>query len=395
MLSLLSPLTARSARALLSPSARVLAAAAERDCGVAHARELPWSDVHWPTLIALTSFERAESQVFRLVRAAPDGAVPEDAMAALQRLYRVAAFRSAELSDAAGVACDVLQRNGIRALWLKGAALAMQSADEFSLRSMGDLDVLVAPGEHSAARAALAAAGWHGAADQSYAAHHHDAPLFWRAGIRLELHSGLIPPGHPFADGSAEDWIGRGVSRQWGTRTVTVLPGFWHLVHTSVHWAWSHEGAIGTWQYLHDLLWLTRDWAADSPEWTELSWAAADIGAQRPVGWGLWTGSRLCDARIDEAVVEQLRGGTRGLAGVAERAWVLRALHTPMASPSVAWSRYWWRKAMRGLGDADEAWPWTAGRTAISAEPGEMETVPRQGTSVAQWRRHLGRVLRG
>jgi hypothetical protein len=393
---MLAPLTTQSARALLSPSARVLVAAAESDCGVARANELPWSDVHWPTLISLTSFERAESQVFRLLRAAPDGAVPEDVMAAMQRVFRVAVFRSGELGDAAGVACDALKAAGVSALWLKGAALAMQSPDEFALRSMGDLDILVAPAEHAAAREALAAAGWRGASDATYNAHHHDAPMLWRGGIRLELHSGLFPPGHPFADDTAGDWIARGAARQWGARSVTVLPEHWHVVHTSVHWAWNHEGAIGTWQYLHDLHWLTRGWAPSGPEWQQLSSAAKEIAASAPVGWGLWTGARLGSASVD--VLARLRGQPRVLSGVAEREWVLRAFYSPMASPSVTWSRFWWRRAMGGLGDARQDWPWTRGRAALPAESDEAAEAgrgaERRSDSMARWRRHLGRVLR-
>ncbi|MDZ7632667.1 MAG: hypothetical protein U5K74_15315 [Gemmatimonadaceae bacterium] len=99
---MLAPLTPVTASALLSPSARVLVAAAAPDSGVGRAHVLPWSDVHWPTLLSLTSYERAEAQVFRLLRAAPDGAVPEDVHRAMQGMFRVAVFRSAELAEAAG-----------------------------------------------------------------------------------------------------------------------------------------------------------------------------------------------------------------------------------------------------------------------------------------------------
>lgn len=404
---MLAPLTTPSARALLSPSARVLVAAADRDCGISRARELPWSDVHWPTLVSLTSFERAESQMFRLLRAAPEGAVPEDVTAAMQRVFRVAVFRSAEVGDAAGVACDAFRSAGIRALWLKGAALAMQSPDEFALRSMGDLDVLVAPGQHVEARRVLVSAGWSdGVPDQSYAAHHHDAPLLWRSGTRLELHSAVFPPGHPFADDAAEDWIARGIPVGWGARQVTVLPAAWQLVHSSVHWAWSHEGAVGTWQYLHDLQRLTDGWVAGGIDWQRLVSFAELIRAELPVGWGLWTGARLGGAPVDETVIERLRGRPRVLGGVAEREWVLRAFHSPMASPSVTWSRFWWRRAMGGLGDNSQDWPWTRGRVAQPTGAGTDaggDATGDAGTgasaggrdAVARWRRHLGRVLRG
>lgn len=398
---MLAPLTTHTARALLSPSARVLVAAADPDGGIARVGELPWDNVYWPTLVSLTAFERAEAQVFRLLRAAPAGAVPDDVSNAMRGIFRVAMFRSDELSDAAAAACDALRNASVPALWLKGAALAMQSAEEFGVRSMGDLDVLVAPDQRAAARRALVAAGWaDGAPDPSYDAHHHDAPLFWRAGIRLELHVALFPPGHPFADDSAETWISRGVTRMWGTRPVTVLPPEWHVVHAAVHWSWNHEGEIGTWQYLHDLHRLTASWGLAGGEWHRVVEAAELINARQPVGWALWMGSRLGRASASDTAIARLRGPSRVLMAVEEREWVLRAFHSPAASPSVRWSRFWWRRSMAGLGESAAGWPWSIGRAALLPGPVEdaaaQEPDPRpsaHGGTVARWRRHLARVL--
>lgn len=394
---MVKPLTSARACALLSPSARIVAASADADGGVARAGSLPWNDVHWPTLVALASFERAEAQVFSLLRHAPHGLVPDDVVRAMQAICRVAVFRAAELSDAAGVAVDAMLQAGIQALWLKGAALAMQSAEGFALRSMGDMDLLVTPAQVFAAQAALRAAGWSDdGADGSYAGHHHEAPLFWRGANRIELHTGLFPPGHPFTDGSADEWIARGTPIKWAGRDVLVLPAAWHVVHASVHWAWSHEGAVGSWQYLYDVRRLTGNWKAESGVWGAVRDHAERLRASRPAGWGLWTASRLGDLRdMDEAVVERLRGARSLLRGVAEREWVLRAFHSPMSSPSVAWSRFWWRKAMGGLGDDDRSWPWAAGRTAVAASGAVATEASAHGARAAmtKWRLHLGRVL--
>lgn len=396
---MLARLTPRTATALLSPSARVLVAAASRGAGTDQAASLPWSDVHWPTLVALTSFERAESQVFRLLRAAPVGAVPDDVQRTVQGVYRVAVFRSAELADAAGIAADALDAAGLDVLWLKGAALAMQSTDDFSVRSMGDLDLLVPPGQHGAARDALRQAGWtDGVGAASYVDHHHDAPMLWRGGIRLELHSALFPPGHPFADDAAEVWLGRGVDVVWAGRRARVLSTAWHIVHASVHWTWSHEGEVGSWQYLHDMHRLSAGWAAGGSEWSDVVRHAASIGASIPVGWGLWAAERLAGLPVREEVLARLQGplGPIGglLRGVVEREWVLRSFHSPAASPSVAWSRFWWRRAMGGLGDRSQAWPWLLGRAGSAAQDAAQASgAASAGRRVRGWRRHLARVF--
>ena len=392
---MLAPMTARGAMALLSPSARVLIAAALPSDGAEIASQLPWSDVHWPTLLSLTSFERAESQIFRLLRAAPVGAVPEDVQRAVQGIYRVAVFRAAELAAAAGVAADALRAAGIEVLWLKGAALAMQSPDDFAVRSMGDLDLLMDSAQQPAARQALRVAGWSdGVHPGTYDRHHHDAPMFWRGGLRLELHTGLFSPGHPFAPDSAAVWLGRSVERSWGARQARVLPPEWHLVHASVHWAWSHEGTVGSWQYLHDAHRISSAWPPGGEEWATVVRLAAELGGSRPVGWAVWSAARLAGLPVAVSTLEALRGRAGWSLGISEREWVLRAFHSPAASPSVRWSRFWWRQAMGGLGRANGAWPWALGRTVAddSEVPGSVG-AKRTGSTLQRWRRHLARVL--
>ncbi len=392
---MLAALTPPSAQALLSPSARVLLASARPDPTSAGA--LPWADVHWPTLVSLMAYERAEGPVYQLMLAAPYGVVPDDVLVAAQGLDRVARFRAAELNDAAASACDALRQSGVAALWLKGAALAMQSPAGFGVRNMGDLDLMIAPEDRDRARQALQRAGWSSGMGSGYDAHHHEAPMLRPGGLRLELHTGLFPPGHPFADEPASTWLSRGQSVRWGERSVLVLPPVWHMVHASVHWAWSHEGTVGTWQYLHDVHRLTAGWATDGPEWASVAQSAELIGAALPVGWAVWSAHRLGGVPVGESWVARLRGAQGLLGGLSERQWVLGALHSPAGSPSVRWSRFWWRRAMRGLGEDGGRWPWAVGRGATLTSPKSPDPVVSGGLvlRLQRWQRHLGRLLRG
>ena len=398
---MLAPLDARSAQALLSPSARIVAAASAPDGGASRVATLPWADVHWTTLLELAAFERAEAQVHRLLSIAPAGTVPAEVLRSLQGLARVAAFRAVELAEAAAAAQDALAGAGVAALWLKGAALAMQSPAQFAVRGMGDLDLLIAPADHERARQALRAAGWAGPIQsQGFEAHHHDAPMTWGSGTQLELHRGLFTPGHPFTDASVEAWIGRGVAHHWGNRVVTVLPPAWHVVHASVHWTWGHEGEIGTWQYLHDMHQLATTEGGPA-FWGAVTAAARALGASAPVGWGLWSAAMLAGVPVEPDTWRGLRGGP-GLAGMVEREWVLRAFQSPAASPSVRWTRFWWRRAMGELGAAGGRFPWALGRAAVTAGAGAPvagvgrtpELVSRGGSGTGRWVPHLLRVLR-
>ncbi len=395
---MLAPLTSSDARALLSPSARVLVACALDDGGLSLVEQLPWPDLHWPTLMSLASFERAELQLYPVLRSAPPGAVPDAVLDTAQRVSRIASFRAAELADAAAAAVDALDANGITVLWLKGAALAMQHPAGFSVRGMGDLDLLVDPAQLEAARLALRAAGWaDGEAPDAYLSHHHDAPMVRRGGLRLELHSSLFIPGHPFAPESASVWLSRAKRIDWGARAVHVLPATWHVVHASIHWAWSHEGEVGSWQYLHDMQLLTSSWEPGGPEWQAVQRHAELLGAARPVGWALWTAARLAGVPIDDATLDRLRPRPELGRGLTEREWVLRAFMSPASSPSVSWSRFWWRRAMAGLGRSGGAWPWALGHGAVEPSPAEERSGspsrPLTREKLARWRRHLARVF--
>lgn len=394
---MLAPLTGSSARALLSPSARVLVAAARGDGGAADVGRLPWAEVHWPTLLALTGWERAESQLSRLMRSAPTTAIPEPVRQSVERMARVAAFRAGGLATAAGIAADALAAAGVPAMWLKGAALAMQSEEGFDVRTMGDLDILVEPSAMPAARAALCAAGWAVSPEVDpalYVGHHHDAPLLWQEGQRLELHGALFPAGHPFRAATTAEWLSRSVPASWSGRTVRVLPPHWHAVHASVHWAWSHEGEVGSWQYLRDLAQI-----ASELDWKAVATSADEVGASRPLGWALWSGRVLVEAPVPDATVAALRGQVTGVMGsVCEREWITRSFRSPSASPSVAWTRYWWRRAMGGLGRAEGAWPWVLGDvTGAGRGPENREgTTPGDGPGkLRRWQRHLGQLLQG
>ena len=215
-------------------------------------------------------------------------------------------------------------------------------------------------------------------------------------GLRLELHTALFPPNHPFAADSASDWLSRGHLVPWGPRTVRVLPMAWHVVHAATHWAWNHAGAQGSWQFLHDMHRLTSGWHPEGEEWEAVAQHAERIGATLPVGWGVWSAHRLVGLPVGARVIDRLLGGRRPLDGIVERQWVLRCFASPAGSPSERWAHIWWRRAMRGLGDAAGQWPWTAGRSVLppNSAGGEQGGAFASRNRWSNWRRHLVRLLR-
>lgn len=394
---MLAPLSPGAARALLTPAARLLALSAMPEPDAAFLRLVEPSQVHWASLLALAQFERAEQGVLDVLRAMRAEEVPSSVRKALDMAARVGQFRAMELQQGAAAACDAFRAAQVPALWMKGAALAMQHPRGFAVRGMGDIDVLVAPDRRDDAVEAVRAAGWMPDGDAAtYTGHHHEAPFVRGDGLRLELHTAVFPPGHPFLDVDAAAWLARSREVEWSGRPVRVPDSAWHVVHAATHWAWSHETEVGTWQWLHDCWRLAGSWPEGDLRWAALQRHAAAIGAQRPVGWALWYAERIGGVPVPHRVIAALRGPADAARGLTERVWVTRTFAPSVASPSVRWSRAWWRRAMGGLGDAGARYPWIAGRTAAVSGAGAAvdPAVPRSGTAgaaVRYLRRLFGR----
>jgi len=90
-----------------------------------------------------------------------------------------------------------LEQQGIRALALKGAALAHTVYPQVGLRPMRDLDILVAPTDLAQARATLVRLGYREEAESSAPPDHHHLPPLGRLQnglhISVEIHHRIFP----------------------------------------------------------------------------------------------------------------------------------------------------------------------------------------------------------
>lgn len=388
---MLASLDRAAAWRLLAPSARLVVASVREGAGIGAPQ---WQAAAPATLLALAGHERCEGALLALAERAPAGAVDPTVLEGLRQRARVAAFRAAGLAEGADAALDAMERAGVPAVWLKGAGLALAHGDDgFAVRPMGDIDLLVAADRLADAAHALERAGWTPTGDaKAYAvAHHHLAPFRWRGDplVRLELHHDLWTPGHPFPTVEADAWAAAARVVTWRGHRALVPSPAWGMAHAAAHWAWSHEGAVGTWQWL-------RDVAALGPmvSLAELDHAVRVLGVARPTGWALRVASLLGVLPPALEPATGWRGALPpGLAGVAERQWVLRAFAVGAPTPGVAWDRWWWRRSMGGLGDATGAWPWALG-VGPGGGPGRL-TGTQAVVHAGRWRGYLGRLARG
>jgi hypothetical protein len=306
------------------------------------------SELDWPRLLAIAMFENAAvpTHHFAVAGATPIPSALESYLACTaldvkQRMLRLEhRFREslATLSEA-----------GIPVTLLKGAAMATTVYRSFMERPMNDIDLLIEPHQASRARGLMLKSGWAPDPtlpnDESYASHHHLAPLIDASGTghRLELHTALLPHRHPF---NISDDALRLCSQPVcvGDSWARVLSAAHHAVYVTVHWAWSHECSTGAWHAFRDIGALVRHGLLDWDDFvsTARSWRAGSCAY-----WTLRLGRHLAALSVPNDVILRLKPPLpEAVLSRLERHFSRRLLHSTNSCPSVSVERALWSVAM-------------------------------------------------
>ncbi len=353
----------------------------------------PGSD--WEVVAALAQRAKATTVLANWARA-NEAKVPDGVGERLNNLAAVLSFRLSLMSERlAGVVRD-LNATGVQPLLLKGAALHATHYRSPTDRPMNDVDLLVRRRDVATAIRIASRHGWapprSGGRTEFYWRHHHLAPMAdtTGAGIPFELHTDLIPPGHPFAIAT------RDVLRDSGTVSVpggtARVPSRNHLmIHNVIHWAWSHAMSFGTWTAVRDTAVLARDRALS---WDMLVEELTDIRAASCAYWNLRMSKSLASAQIPTSVLQKLEPSLPGpLAAALERHFAIQAAF-PTAGLPVWLMQGLWRLAVQPVWSGHRSvLPWQRDRVFSQAFVG----APPHGTMARRIRAlgTTGRYLLG
>jgi len=306
----MEPLTVGT-RAALSPEAQLLLVSADdQPANNAALHRLLAADLDWGKLTALANEEGATAMLWQRVGRAANGQLPRDVARQWQQLGMIGEFELRRLEWTLYEVLDLLALRGIEAMLLKGSALAHTIYGSFVDRPMGDLDLLIRPERAQEAWSLLQSkGGWTWQASswpvERYTAHQHLPPLVKTRGaeVRLELHTALLPNGHPF------DWpldnIWRGAQRLAVRERSLLVPHPLHqLLHVCLHFAWSHEMRWGSWRALRDVAAITR---RTDVEWGPFVHLARESRAMTCCYWSLRLARTLAGARVPDHVLAALR----------------------------------------------------------------------------------------
>jgi hypothetical protein len=342
-------------------------------------RTLMAGPIDWERLAQLAVDTHATPGVWNVVSAYPN--LPPAARM-LQRLAVVNDFRRYHIRTLVARVVDLLRRQGIEVLVLKGAALLAGGIGRPVARTMADIDVLVVEGSPEAAWQACRAAGWNlvdpAWNEELYKAHHHLPPLVDPEGVNvgLEVHRSILP-------GAALLGLDVGAFRS-RARTVTIgsvpvaVPAYEDmLLHDCLHFAWANKLQRGAWRAFADAHTIVRE-----PEfsWDRFLAVARGTPARQCSYWTLRLGRALGDLPVTDEVLEQLRPSSgAALTAMLERHFIRQILEPDAEAALSERARRWlWFRAMHQRGAPPPGVnPWSVGDVDLPGEVPPAKRAPR------------------
>jgi hypothetical protein len=267
-------------------------------------REAVGRDIDWHKLNTLLRHERAASVLLRQLDRVGAG---NQGGQELRKLATLSVMQMLRLEQLLHQIIDLFAQNGIEAVLLKGAGLAYTAYPSFADRPMGDLDLLVRPGQARLAWSLLQTHGWvppNETEIERFTEHHHLPPLFQESRtFRLEIHDALLPGEHPFRF-SAESFRTSALKVTAHGREFTVPDPMFQLWHACVHFAWSHGMKWGAWRTLRDCAALIERGRFD---WSGFVSFAKQSRATTCCFWTLRLARRFAGAAVPDHVLKSLR----------------------------------------------------------------------------------------
>jgi hypothetical protein len=320
----------RPRRAVLSPEYGVLVDALKPGEDASR----PPDGLRWEHLLELAWWHRLGPLLYRHLGV--DGPAPPDVLEQLRQGYVANASRNLYFGATLERILDALDRAGIRAMPLKGAALIDTVYSDPALRPMADLDVLVPRSRLDEANSVLAALGYRyrtpireiNEPEWMQEHHRHDSPLVDPDGlVKVELHYHVVK-GAPVERFDLDGFWERGRPMAPGSPHFRPSPDDL-VLHACIHFTYDRMStSIAALGQLADVAWILDREAID---WDRLIGNARSYGLDEPVFLALFAAHDLGLA-VPAEPLERLRPADFD-ERVARRMIDLRVLRTRPAVP--------------------------------------------------------------
>lgn len=294
--------------ATCSAECRLLFRSADPGAPPEEIRALAGAVRDWARVAVIADREMATAGLAEaLVRAGHD-VVPPAVVAHLRAEALMTAFRMQRLAARLRETVGALHAAGVPVLLLKGAAVGALLDPTLRSRPMADLDLLVPESALGTAEAAIARTGWQRSTDPVLSSllqdAHHRPPFFDPEvrGLRLELHTRMLPAEHSFV--FEEDDLWRDALDAPAPLEGARVPSIEHqLLHASTHFAWSHTMRFGAWRTFRSLHLLQRAGVVD---WERAAAFSRTSRAGTCCYWTFRLARTLAGMPVPESVLRRL-----------------------------------------------------------------------------------------
>jgi Uncharacterised nucleotidyltransferase len=271
-------------------------------------RQLLKEQIDWNYLIEIASYHGTIPLLFwNLSRLALDD-VPETTLTQLRAWYNGIACWNLSLTGELLKLLDLFRDRGIRALPLKGPALAASAYGNLSLRQFCDLDILASKEDMLKAKEVLMMHGYHPKLDltagdeAAYLESHHDYKFVRSKDSKVvEIQWGVTQWSFAFPFDFEDAWKYRQVISVAGESVLNLAPEIL-LLMLCVH------GTKHRWEQLKwicDIAEMVNTYR-EKPDWDRLMDQARTLGGGRMLLLGLFLAHSLLGVELPEETLERI-----------------------------------------------------------------------------------------
>jgi hypothetical protein len=269
-------------------------------------RALARAGVDWDLVMRAVMRQGVLPLVYHSLSAALSSELPSAVHQRMHREFQGNALRNLHLRTELLRLCGLLQSHGVRALALKGPALAASVLRDVALRQFTDLDLLVRECDLAAALEALEADGFRQAPLHGLAV--GKVPGCWEVALTraqglftVDLHWRLSPPYFPFTPEGEDLWT-RAIEVDLGPGPVLTLGDEDLMLFLCAH------GAKHGWQTLSGVCDISEATRAYQYDWESLAARANSVGSLRMLLLGGLLAHDMLGAEIPPSVIARARG---------------------------------------------------------------------------------------
>ena len=272
-------------------------------------RVVTFTTEDWQGILEVAQRHNLTSVLFwELNRLAPDFEIPDDLRAQLRQASLQAAHRNMKLFMELRAVLQALNEQGIPTIVLKGAHLAALVYPDISMRTMGDIDIMVPKERLGEAAGVLERLEYQ--APKAYELEptltfFHHLPTFRKPNPNsIDLHWRLFPPTYPFALDLDKLWEQAQPAIISNTKTLVLSPED-SLLHLSIHSIYHHQFAMGL-RALFDIAAIFIH-SNKKLNWERISNKVDEWKANKPVFLTLQITKELLNVEIPNHALDKLK----------------------------------------------------------------------------------------